>query len=250
MQTFLPYPDFAESARALDRQRLGKQRVEAYQIVRALLAGSNAGWANHPAVRMWRGHGLALVAYTLVMCDEWVARGYKDSVRQKVLDEVAAAMQLDPQTIEGMCHQDVLAGTADRRQVELPAWLGREDLHASHRSNLLRKDSVWYGQFGWSESDDIDYVWPVPKDVEDTASTHTPTREKTMADESSNENMNREEIVEALREKGYDGPVSYTKARLIEMLSTLEAGGTIEVPKRGRRTAREAADKEGTPAVA
>jgi hypothetical protein len=199
---------------------------------------------------MWRGHGLALVAYTLVMCDEWVERGYKDSVRQKVLDEVAAAMQLDPQTIEGMCHQDVLAGTAERRQAELPPWLGREDLHASHRSNLLRKDSVWYGQFGWTEPHDIEYVWPVPKDVEDTASTDTPTRKKPMPDESSNENMNREQIVEALREKGYDGPVSYTKTRLLEMLEVLNAGGGIEVPKRGRRTAREAADKEGTPAVA
>lgn len=28
MQTFLPYPDFVESASVLDRQRLGKQRVE------------------------------------------------------------------------------------------------------------------------------------------------------------------------------------------------------------------------------
>jgi len=29
MQTFLPYPDFARSAAVLDRQRLGKQRLEA-----------------------------------------------------------------------------------------------------------------------------------------------------------------------------------------------------------------------------
>ena len=35
MQTFLPYPDFARSARCLDNRRLGKQRVESYQILRA-----------------------------------------------------------------------------------------------------------------------------------------------------------------------------------------------------------------------
>jgi len=29
MQTFLPYPGFADSARVLDRRRLGKQRGEA-----------------------------------------------------------------------------------------------------------------------------------------------------------------------------------------------------------------------------
>ncbi|HSR28205.1 MAG TPA: cytoplasmic protein, partial [Actinomycetes bacterium] len=27
MQTFLPFPDFAASARSLDQRRLGKQRV-------------------------------------------------------------------------------------------------------------------------------------------------------------------------------------------------------------------------------
>ena len=33
MQTFLPYADFAQSAKALDPKRLGKQRVETIQIV-------------------------------------------------------------------------------------------------------------------------------------------------------------------------------------------------------------------------
>jgi hypothetical protein len=35
VQTFLPYPDFAASAAALDTL-LGKQRVEALQVLRAL----------------------------------------------------------------------------------------------------------------------------------------------------------------------------------------------------------------------
>ena len=43
MQTFLPYADFAESARALDQKRLGKQRVEVIQIVRALTR-ETYGW--------------------------------------------------------------------------------------------------------------------------------------------------------------------------------------------------------------
>jgi hypothetical protein len=36
MQTFLPYPDFRESLQVLDNKRLGKQRVEAYQIISAI----------------------------------------------------------------------------------------------------------------------------------------------------------------------------------------------------------------------
>lgn len=54
MQTFLPYSSFKDSARVLDRQRLGKQRVENMQIITALL-DPDYGWQNHPAVNMWRG---------------------------------------------------------------------------------------------------------------------------------------------------------------------------------------------------
>ena len=36
MQTFLPYPNFADSLDCLDYRRLGKQRVEAFQIINAL----------------------------------------------------------------------------------------------------------------------------------------------------------------------------------------------------------------------
>ena len=36
MQTFLPVADFADSARLLDSPRLGKQRVETLQILRAI----------------------------------------------------------------------------------------------------------------------------------------------------------------------------------------------------------------------
>ena len=51
MQTFLPYPDFTASAAALDPRRLGKQRVEALQVLRGLTV-AGYGWRHHPAVRM------------------------------------------------------------------------------------------------------------------------------------------------------------------------------------------------------
>src|SRR5687768_5243480 len=54
VQTFLPYPDFERSARALDPRRLGKQRVEVLQICNALHR-ETGGWINHPVTRMWRG---------------------------------------------------------------------------------------------------------------------------------------------------------------------------------------------------
>lgn len=136
MQTFLPYPSFCASAASLDNRRLGKQRVEAWQILLVLLGKQN-GWRNHPAVRMWKGYGGALAVYGLAICLEWRRRGYQDVMLHR-FDEYSLKIEPHP-----------------------PPWLGDPAFHASHRSNLLRKDPIWYGQFGWVEPDNLPYVWPV-----------------------------------------------------------------------------------------
>ena len=84
MQTFLPYPDLRASCVVLDDRRLGKQRVETFQILRALTWPEYA-WKNHPAVRMWRGFVPALVEYGLENCREWTRRGYADSVAEQLV---------------------------------------------------------------------------------------------------------------------------------------------------------------------
>lgn len=147
MQTFLPHPDYEASARALDRQRLGKQRSEAWQILRALDAadaGERSGWASHPMVRAWRGHRRALTLYGLAICREWRRRGYRDTM----LPRFEAAL-------------------TDSGGPDTPPWLGDERLHTSHRAALLFKDPDWYGQFGWTEaparpdaSGRLPYWWP------------------------------------------------------------------------------------------
>jgi len=133
MQTFLPAPNFACSAMVLDRQRLGKQRLECVQILNAIRNGG--GWRNHPAVRMWRGHEAALQLYHDVMVREWERRGYVNNMPQFLPP---------PETIV------------------MPSWLGREDFHASHRAALLLKDPRHYAQFGWTETPANAYVWPEP----------------------------------------------------------------------------------------
>jgi len=140
MQTFLSYPSFSLSAQCLDTKRLGKQRVEAYQILRVLV-GESQGWKNHPAVKMWKGYEWALWSYGQDICVEWIRRGFKDTCLGK---------------IEGMEGYDVVNASKFKR----PEWLGDDSLHASHRSNLLRKDPIHYSQFGWTEPDSLSYVWP------------------------------------------------------------------------------------------
>lgn len=137
MQTFLPYADFAESAKVLDRQRLGKQRVENLQIIKALIDPSY-GWQNHPAVKMWRGYEYALLRYQEAICNEWTSRGYKDTCLQKSID--------------------LLKGHPIG--VFKPSWIGEHDFHRSHQSNLMRKLPEHYGQF-FDVPDNVEYVWPV-----------------------------------------------------------------------------------------
>jgi hypothetical protein len=144
MQTFLPYPGFAPSAAVLDLRRLGKQRVETFQILRALTWPSYA-WKNHPAVRMWRGFVPALVAYGLAVCDEWCRRGGSDTVRTSLL-EFVAGQPPDPIRL--------------RSTGQLPGWLGWPELHLSHRSALVRKDPDHYRMFFPDVPDDLPYVWP------------------------------------------------------------------------------------------
>ena len=154
MQTFLPVADFTDSARFLDSPRLGKQRVETFQILRAIEL-PDYGWASHPAVQMWRGRTPALVAYGLAMARVWRERGFADTTRTLIAE-------FAPGVVPARQEELAEAGL-------LPSWLGDEALHLSHRSNLIAKDPDFYRprfteRFG-SQPDDLPYVWPGPDDV-------------------------------------------------------------------------------------
>ncbi len=141
MQTFLPYPSFSRSAEVLDGPRLGKQRVETLQLLRANTV-PGYGWRHHPAAKMWTGHLPALVSYGLAMTDAWISRGHADTVRPQLL---AFAPEVDG------VPQDAL---------EVPPWLGEEDFHLAHRSNLVRKDPAYYRPLFGDIPDDLPYIWP------------------------------------------------------------------------------------------
>jgi hypothetical protein len=131
MQTFLPYPSFTESLKCLDDKRLGKQRVEAMQILKALYI-ADYGWNNHPCVKMWQGYEYALVEYMNKAIKEWKDRGFNNTM---------------------------LTGDLTEREYKKPQWLGNKQFHISHQSNLLRKDYKFYSKYNWHTTDDIPYYW-------------------------------------------------------------------------------------------
>jgi len=133
MQIFLPYPDFKQSVQTLDPKRLGNQ------VYRECLTLIKGGWPNHPVSKMWRGFSHALALYAIAGLDELKSRG-RDYPHHR--DTFQYYLTLYPDT--GM-----------------PPWLGNKNFHASHRSNLLRKDREWYSKFGWIESAELPYIWPI-----------------------------------------------------------------------------------------
>lgn len=130
MMTFAVSESLSECAQSLDRLRLGKQRVEAYQIWRCL-KGIKSGWRNHPAVLMWKGHECALAMYTNAMIDEWKFRGYRNNM-------------------EYLPHC---------KSPEFPWWWGWPPVRLSHQASLNRKDSEYY-HFPRTKYSDYGYVWP------------------------------------------------------------------------------------------
>ena len=177
MQTFLPYPSFPCSLAILDNKRLGKQRVEAKQILRALEFGPyqyedtedwfvhptpsswisctedafrmKAGpgryrrtpWYNHPATKMWRGYETALALYGSYACTQWISHGFRDSLHQ----------WFEEHTL-GLSTPDIC----------LPPWISNPEFTLSHQSNLVRKDPAHYRQFFPDVPDNLPYVWPSP----------------------------------------------------------------------------------------
>ncbi len=134
MQTFLPYPNFYRSLNCLDYKRLGKQRSEAYIILKNI-TGKPDRWFNHPAVRMWLGYPDALKLYFNMSIKLWVNRGYKNSMS--------------------------LQNPDFSRRIPLPPWFGDDKFHRAHRQALLFKDYDYYKKFFPDETPQIKYYWPV-----------------------------------------------------------------------------------------
>lgn len=135
----MPLPSITESVRCLDWRRLGKQRLEALQIFRIVAdITPDSRWRHHPAVKMWMGYTGAIAFYMDSCIEEWIKRGYKNTMFIQPLDVY---------------------------RLTYPSWIKDSRVNASHRSNLLRKDFNYYSQFGWTDPIDLPYYWPTPNDT-------------------------------------------------------------------------------------
>jgi hypothetical protein len=157
--------DHCYTASTLDNLRLNKQALEGWQILLTLLEldpdgeyRQPRGWVNHPAVKMWRDHELALYDYILAMVDEWKRRGYKTTIGDKATSTMQVAWE-----------NNLLP---NHNVDNTPSWMRNKDLLdlivRSHRQALLCKSYEHYSQFDWAEDTgepsshySYEYVWGV-----------------------------------------------------------------------------------------
>ncbi len=120
VNTFLPYNNFHRIAKVLDNKRLGKQRVEAKQILNILLGNQKSdAWIHHPVVLMWKGYEDALKLYYNTMVDEWIHRGFLNTMKK----------------------YDI------KNNVNMPWFINCKPILLSHRASLLRKFPSYYNKY-------------------------------------------------------------------------------------------------------
>lgn len=133
MQTFLPYKDYEKTAYALDSKRLNKQILECYQILNVISNPSpTAGWRNHPAVKMWRGHEFALWDYVNIMIIEANNRNIKTDKNYENLWRLRSTYGL-------LWGQGLPSWMSDKKAVKR--------VTTTHKANLFKKAPELYPQF-------------------------------------------------------------------------------------------------------
>ena len=96
---------------------------------------------------MWEGHLMSLIDYYHMSLFVFEKRGGNN-----ILLKPFSA----PDLVNLFYNKKDLFNSMDP-----PKWFGKNDFHASHRSNLLRKDPTYYGRYGWRENSNLPYIWPV-----------------------------------------------------------------------------------------
>jgi hypothetical protein len=139
MNTFLPFFDLIDCARALSPKHLNKQISECRQIVQAL-TGRATGYRYHPAVRMYGPKSASFVA---LFGDACCREQYRRTGNWHEYSEWLYRESMKPRII--------------------PWWLGNLWFHRSHQGVLLWKDPEWYGSRlpGETPKGKPCYVWPV-----------------------------------------------------------------------------------------
>ena len=161
---FIPFPNIYMSVKCLDRERLGKQRVECKQIIDLLEEYDRThilpekGWSSHPAFLSWIGFTNHLKVYFDICVKEWTDRGYVNNMQTYNID------QSKYNIVE--CSFDGKTATYNNskfNEFSFPYWVSFPPFYKSHQAALLRKNPKYYIEYFGNELGEFinnGYLWP------------------------------------------------------------------------------------------
>lgn len=129
----------------LDDKRLGKQRVEAKQLIDILEyydehgVMPDQGWTNHKATKMWIGHTKALKVYFNKTVELWISRGFKNNYDFYEVDDC----EIIKCKFDGKKAEFEKEANSDT----FPIWFSFPPFHYSHRAALYMKNPEYYESF-------------------------------------------------------------------------------------------------------
>lgn len=148
----------------LDTKRHGKQRLEAYDIYGLNVDFINTHhttkqqeylkrrYGNHPAVKMWKDYIEILVIYYDFCILTWIEKKFKNNM----------PLLNYPYNPYLITIKEYIFDMGNK--IKYPLWL-TDSFCSAHRSNLLRKNYDFYGQYNWKEKDgnykNVSYIWPI-----------------------------------------------------------------------------------------
>jgi len=156
---FIPLSDPIEIAKILDDKRLGKQRVEAKQIITIITGEAKSlAWSNHPAVIMWRPYAKELKYYYDCIVREWIRRGYVNNMPIYGLtinsdNKTGLTINLDNKT-GATINSDNKTDTIENsdNKILMPWFMYCKPVLLSHQASLLRKNYDHYHKHFKSKS--------------------------------------------------------------------------------------------------
>lgn len=145
MITFITDRDPNVTAKLLDSKRLGKQRIEALQILNSLVGISKP--SNHPAFKMWKGYEeYLLYSYIPAIMNEWKRRGYSNTLCDIRVEELKKMVPMPG-------------------ELEQPEWFG-EKVFVTHKSRLIQKNKEYYKPLFPDVPENLAYYWPIGRKEE------------------------------------------------------------------------------------
>lgn len=159
MKIYLPHPNLTHSARCLDDDTLEHQITNAVMVAeacafarehRVLPSGLRNGKESRLlCVGMWAGYEGFLLMYLRKLCLEaGLRRGWSG----------------DPASAQDNPYVDAwqrVSNAGCSLAPQTPKWYGLKRLHRSHQSELIKTDTLHYGEQFPTTPLDMPYLWPL-----------------------------------------------------------------------------------------